>query len=325
MALSEKKMPNSKKIYLAPLQSFTNVDYRNLFEKYFDSVDKYYSPYLRFEPRKKIKESILKDILPENNEKINLVPQLLGTDVDLFIDWINRMEDWGYKEVNWNLGCPFPMVTGRGFGAALIREPEKVKAILDVVFEKINISLSIKCRLGFKAPEEIHSLLEILNLYPIKELTIHARTAKQMYKGKANPQALSSIISESKLPLVYNGDIQKTTDIEQLSVMFDDKIDAFMIGRALLKNPFLASEIKGKFLTKKEKRSVLESFHSEFLQINKQKLEPSHLLGRMQMHWEYLSFVFENQHKIYKSIKKTKRIDKYEILIDKIMQEENIL
>lgn len=313
-----------QEIYLAPLQGYTNADYRNLHHKYFGGIDKCFSPYLRFEPHKALKKSVLKDIQPENNEGLNFVPQILGTDIQMFIDLAKQMEDWGYKEMNWNLGCPYPMVTKRGFGSALVQQPEQVREILDSVLSKINIPLSIKCRLGFENDDEIFALIDVLNQYPISELTVHTRTAKQMYKGKANPKAFVPILQKSKHPLVYNGDINTINDIQNLNTLFENKVDSFMLGRGVLMNPFLPSELKGQEYPKDEKRIILRDFHSELFEQNRQKLEPSHLLGRMITHWEYLSFIFENQHKIYKAIKKTKRIDKYSSLIDKIFVESSI-
>jgi len=105
-------------IYLAPLQGYTNYDYRNLHHKYFGGVDKYFSPYLRLELGKELKKSVLRDLQPENNEGLNFVPQILGTDISLFIQLAQQFKVWGYSEMNWNLGCPYPMVTNRGFGAA---------------------------------------------------------------------------------------------------------------------------------------------------------------------------------------------------------------
>lgn len=310
----------NRKIYLAPLQGYTNADYRALHQKYFGAVDKYYSPYLRFEPNKAFKKSAYKDILPENNKDINFVPQVLGTDVPMFIDLAKQFADWGYKEMNWNLGCPFPMVTKRGFGSALVQKPEKVKEILEAVFEQINIPLSIKCRLGFEDAEEINALLEVLNQFPLLELTIHTRTAKQMYKGKAKPEAFAPLISKTKHPLVYNGDINSIQDVDHCNTIADNRIEAFMLGRGLLMNPFLAAEIKGKQYSQEEKRATLKDFHTELFELNKQKLEPSHLLGRMTAHWEYLSFMFPNQHKVFKAIKKSKRIDKYELAVEQIFR-----
>ena len=306
------------KIHLAPLQGYTNADYRKLHAKYFGGINKYYSPYLRFEPSKELKKSVLKDILPENNEGINLVPQVLGTDTNLFIELAKQFKSYGYKEINWNLGCPYPMVTKRGFGSALIQTPEKVKQVLETVLSKINIQLSIKCRLGFENNNEINSLVEILNNFPIKELTVHTRTAKQMYKGEANPNAFVPIINSSKHKLIYNGDIKTTNDIVELNKLFDNKTDSFMIGRGLLMNPFLAQEIKGVIFDKSEKIKIIREFINELFEIHAENLQPSHLVQRMTTHWEHLSFMFENQHKTFKKIKKAKSISKYNIAVNEI-------
>ena len=242
------------KIYLAPLQGYTISDYRNLHHQYFGGVDKYFSPYLRFEPNKELRKSVLRDLVPENNEEINFVPQVLGKDIPMFIDLAKQMESWGYQEMNWNLGCPYPMVTNRGFGSALLQTPDKIKEILDSVFSQITIPLSIKCRLGFDNFEDIHGLIELFNQYPIKELTIHTRNAKQMYKGKANPDAFVPLIQQSKNSLVYNGDINNKADVLNHDNLFDGRVNAYMIGRGLLLNPFLASGIKGGVYTDERKR-----------------------------------------------------------------------
>lgn len=306
------------KIHLAPLQGYTNADYRKLHNKYFGGVDKYYSPYLRFEPNKELKNSVLKDILPENNEGINFVPQVLGTDTSQFIEHAKQFKNYGYNELNWNLGCPYPMVTKRGLGSALLQTPEKVDHILESVLAKIDIKLSVKCRLGFENDDEIYALINIFNKYPIQELTVHTRTAKQMYKGEANPKAFVPLIKQANTKLIYNGDIKTITDIKNLSKLFDNKIDDFMIGRGLLMNPFLASEIKGTVLNKTEKLEIIREFINELLEIYSLKLQPSHLVQRITTHWEYLSFMFENQHKVYKNFKKAKNINKYNIAINKI-------
>jgi tRNA-dihydrouridine synthase len=216
------------------------------------------------------------------------------------------------------------MVTKRGFGSALVQKPDKVTDILENVIPKIDIPLSIKCRLGFENANEIYALIEVLNQFPIKELTVHTRTAKQMYKGKTNPEAFNDIRTLCQHKLVYNGDINSLSDLEQHYNLFEQNIDRFMLGRGLLMNPFLASEIKGKQYKEDDKREILKQFHNELFEISKEKLEPSHLLSRMISHWEYLSFIFEDQRKVFKAIKKIKRIDKYEILIDQLMLKQKL-
>ena len=299
------------KIHFGPLQGFTNHTYRKLHKKYFGGVDKYYSPYLRFEKGKDFKKSAFRDLLPENNENIEFVPQVLGNDVNLFIDVLKQIEDWGYKEVNWNLGCPYPMVTKRGFGSALVSKPQEVKMILEEVLPKTNLKFSVKCRLGFVDENEIYELIDVLNQFEIEELTVHTRIAKQLYKGKANPEKFIPLIDESKHRLIYNGDITKVSDISKLDNIFDNKQDDYMIGRGLLMNPFLASEIKGVIVETSEKKKILKKFHSELFQSYEENLQSSHLLNTMKSQWEYLSFMFDNQHKSYKRIKKSKSVDHY--------------
>ena len=299
------------KIHFGPLQGFTNHVYRKLHQKYFGGVDKYYSPYLRFEKGKDFKKSAFRDLLPENNQGINFVPQVLGNDVSLFADVLRQIEDWGYKEVNWNLGCPYPMVTKRGFGSCLVSKPEDVQVILEEVLPKTNLKLSVKCRLGLVDENEIYELINILNQFEIEELTVHTRIAKQLYKGKANPELFIPLIEKSNHKLIYNGDIIKTSDIEVLDAKFENKQEEYMIGRGLLMNPFLASEIKGNITSIDEKKSTLKMFHSELYQSYEENLQSSHLLNTMRSQWEYLSFMFEDQHKTYKKIKKAKSIKRY--------------
>ena len=299
------------KIHFGPLQGFTNHTYRKLHKKYFGGVDKYYSPYLRFEKGKDFKKSAFRDLLPENNENIEFVPQVLGNDVNPFIDVLKQIEDWGYKEVNWNLGCPYPMVTKRGFGSALVSKPQEVKMILEEVLPKTNLKFSVKCRLGFVDENEIYELIDVLNQFEIEELTVHTRIAKQLYKGKANPEKFIPLIDESKHRLIYNGDITKVSDISSLDNIFDNKQDDYMIGRGLLMNPFLASEIKGIIIDDSEKKKILKNFHSELFKSYEENLQSSHLLNTMKSQWEYLSFMFENQHKSFKKIKKSKSVDHY--------------
>ena len=307
------------KIYFAPLQGYTDAPYRNLHNKYFGGIDKYFTPYLRFEPNKEPKKSVIKDLLPENNEGINIVPQLLGKDINLFTEHCKNIEQQGYKEINWNLACPFPMVYKRGFGSGLLQKPKEIGEILEKVLPKVNLPLSIKCRLGFEDKNDIFEIIEILNNFALDEIIIHARTAKQMYKGEANFNIFKEVLPNSKNKLIYNGDIKSQDDLINLEI----NTDRIMIGRGLLENPFLAKEINEELI--ENKIQTIEDFHSELYSVYEERLEKSHLLTRMQKHWEYLSHSFVNQHKVHKLIKKASSIKKYDERISEIFLHEEIL
>ena len=306
------------KILYAPLQGFTDATYRVLHNKYFGGIDEYYAPYLRFETTKDPKKAVLKDMLPENNKGINLIPQLLGNDPSLFIEHTKRLQDDGYKTINWNLACPYPMVHKRGFGSGLLKTPELLHELLSEIIPKIELPLSLKCRLGFESKNEIHTLINTFNDFDLKEIIIHARTAKQLYKGRASMEYFNKALLESKNSLIYNGDIKSVTDFEKLNTIIDTKPRKLMIGRGLLENPFLANEINNITIEKEEKTNTLREFHDEIFENYNSKLEKSHILKKMQTFWEYFSYTFEEQHKVNKKIKKTSNIHKYHEMVDEV-------
>ena len=313
------------KIYFAPLQGNTDYIYRNLHHKYFGGLTKYFTPFLKFEAKKSYKNSSFNDLHPVKSQISNVVPQVLGSDINTFIDTIKIIEDWGYTEVNWNLGCPFPMIVKRGYGSGILNNPDLVDKILNKVLAKTNIQLSIKARLGIENENEIFNQIEVFNKYPLKEIIIHTRTAKQMYKGVANTDIFEKIIESTHHKLIYNGDILSVEDLLVLDKKYKTKINTWMIGRGLLKNPFLAQEINGEFISPEKKMLIIEEFHSELFDAYNSKLQSSHILAKMQVQWEYLSYVFVNQHKVFKSIKKSNNVKKYQEKVNAILSTEKLV
>jgi tRNA-dihydrouridine synthase len=92
------------------------------------------------------------------------------------------VQELGYKELNWNLGCPYPMVTKCGMGSGLISNTEKINTILEKVHAESDIIVSMKMRLGYDTTEEILDVFSFRKI-PLKNVAIHARIGKQLYKG----------------------------------------------------------------------------------------------------------------------------------------------
>mgnify|MGYP002238303325 FL=1 len=111
--------------------------------------------------------------MPEHNQGMYAVPQILTNNVEDFLCTAKKIGDYGYKEVNLNLGCPSRTVVTKGRGAGFLDEPQKLDRFLDAVFEKCNLEISIKTRIGMEDPEEFETILPIYNKYPLKELIIH--------------------------------------------------------------------------------------------------------------------------------------------------------
>jgi tRNA-dihydrouridine synthase len=167
----------------SPLQGFTDFRFRNAFHKHFGGIDTFYSPYIRLNGKLEIKASYERDILPENNTTLEVIPQIITNDADEFLFVAKYVQSLGYKELNWNLGCPYPMVAKCGMGSGLISNTEKINNILDRAHSETDIIVSMKMRMGYENASEILDVFPILEKYPIKNIAIHARIGKQLYKG----------------------------------------------------------------------------------------------------------------------------------------------
>ena len=307
-----------------PLQGFTDDIFRNTHHQLWGGIDTYYGPYIRLENHKPPKKSQLNDSLSELNKSINFVPQILSNNPELIIEQAHFLSRFGYQHLNWNLGCPYPMVTKRNMGAGLLPQPKKVDEILKSIIPDIPMSLSIKCRLGLQKDEEIIALIEVFNKYPLQEIIIHARTGNQMYKGFAQAEKIIPLLKQSNHKIAYNGDLNSVKKYHKLNELFSDQIQHFMIGRALLMKPHLASQIKGTRYDENELREKLFLFHQLLFEKYEAKLHHSHLLMKMRSFWEYFSYSFEQQHKTFKAIKKSKTIKKYRIAVEHIFSENKI-
>nr|MBP6424453.1 tRNA-dihydrouridine synthase family protein [Flavobacterium sp.] len=147
----------------SPLQGFTDFRFRNAINTYFGGIDTYYSPYIRLNGKMIIKSSYERDLLPENNLGLEVIPQVITNDADEFIFVAKYVQELGYKELNWNLGCPYPMVTKSGMGSGLIGNTERINSILERAHAETDIIVSMKMRLGYETTQEILDVFPILD------------------------------------------------------------------------------------------------------------------------------------------------------------------
>jgi len=303
-------------IYFAPLQESTDFVYRRAHATHFGGIDKYFSPYLQVQNDGGIKKSHLRDSAPENCKGYRLVPQIMAGNTRDFLFLAKHLSELGYEEINWNLGCPYPMVTRKGMGSGLLPHPEKIREILDHSLPQLNCRISVKMRAGLVSSEEIFQVLPVLNDFPLSEVIFHPRIAKQLYTDTPDWELFEQVSGLISHPLVYNGDLSTPDDFNNAQDKFES-VTTWMIGRGLLKNPFLASEIKGILLPgRNEKIAVLEQFHNEILSSYASLLSgPSHLITRMTKFWEFFCFLFPNPHKAFKRVKKAVNVSKYEIAV----------
>lgn len=305
----------------SPLQGFTDFRFRNAFHKYFGGIDTFYSPYIRLNGTFAIKPAYDRDLLIKNNNTLEVIPQIMTNDADEFLFVAKYVQELGYKELNWNLGCPYPMVINRGMGSGLICEPQKIKSILDRVHSESDIIVSMKMRMGYENSEEILDVLPILDTFPIKNIAIHARIGKQLYKGGVDLDAFQRCLDQTKQKVYYNGDITSVTKYREMVDRFPS-IDHWMIGRGLIADPFLPSMIKANTTEYPEDRvEIFSKFHDTLFHEFETALSgQKHIALKMLSYWEYFSSTFENPHKVLKKIKKSKTTDAYYDAVKEILE-----
>ena len=307
------------KIYLAPLQGFTDWIFRESYSQHIGLFDKTFTPFIRMQGNEFYRPSQCNDLLPEHNQFQKPVPQFLGNDVASFARFEELCLEHDYTEVNINMGCPFPMVTGKRLGAGLLAYPAEIEQLLKGIFANTKLKLSIKCRLGLENATEFEKLIPIFNNYPLEEIIIHPRVGKQQYKGEVNLEAFAIYAKQLIHHVCYNGDITNVADMERIQALAP-QVDRIMIGRGVLQHPFLLAKIRGQEMTQKEKVNKLRNFHLSLIELCKQKYSGDmHLMNRVEELWNYHALGFENGHKIYKLIKKCKSLAQYEALVLRII------
>lgn len=313
------------RLHASPLQGFTDFRFRNAFQRFFGGIDQYIAPYIRVSGKMEIKAANEGDILPANNLSLDLIPQIITKDAHEFLFVAKYVQEFGYNELNWNLGCPYPMVAKRGMGSGLLSKPEKIDEILERVSAETDIRLSVKMRLGYESPQEIFRVLPVLEKYPLVNITIHPRTGKQLYKGEVDLKAFEECIGQSSHTIFYNGDITSVQSFRDMKDRFPT-IDHWMIGRGLIADPFLPAMIKSDSPVYPENRyEVFSSFHDTLFDSYEEALSgPKHILMKMYSFWEYFIQSFPNSPKSLKKIKKAQSLSVYREVVKQIVHEEAV-
>ena len=331
------------KILFAPLQGYTTGIYRKAHAEIFGGVDAYYAPFLRIEngkPREKdlrdleianadcanvkcagIAEGIARDgnARKENCAGYKVVPQIIANSVDEFKILANALIAKGYSEIDFNMGCPFPMQVNRHRGAGLLSDIQAIQEIMDEIRKLSSVTngtapikFSVKMRLGQDSPNEAFALLPILNEAPLSQITLHPRLGKQQYKGAIDFKSFEKFYEENRHPLVYNGDITSVSQICEMERRYP-KLAGVMIGRGMLTRPSLAAEYKG--LRDINCAATAQDFLSKLFQIIfdyacKTYQGDSQILSHVQSFWEYLEPSIPK--KIFKKIKKAGKLSEYQ-------------
>lgn len=266
------------KLYAAPLQGFTEAPWRNLHQEVFGGIDAYYTPFVRME-KGEFRNKDVREIASENNTVSRLIPQLIASTPAELERLAGLFIEKGYKEADINMGCPFPLMTGKHKGSGILPYPAEVEALLKELVHYPELGFSVKMRLGWECADEWRPLLPLLNAAPLRRIVLHPRIGKQQYKGEV----------DEEFP----------------------RLEGVMLGRGLLANPALAWEYaNGTVFSPDELYEKVKALHARLLQYYEAHLQgEAQLLSKMKPYWEYL--LPDADRKIKKAIKKATTMDKY--------------
>lgn len=319
------------KYYLAPMEGLTTYTFRMAYHKHYKDFDTYFTPFLA---NKNLNSRELNEILPEHNDGMHLIPQILTNRSDEFLSITKRIAEYGYDTVNLNLGCPSGTVVAKKRGSGFLGEPYELDRFLDEIFEKCPLRISVKTRIGIDCTEEWEDILKIYRKYPLSELIVHPRLQKEFYKGTPHREAYALAREMLDCPLCYNGDIVSSDTLQGLMNDFPD-LNTVMIGRGLLQRPWLldiltpvSTSVSASGLSvDATKKSTQAPLSSETLQ-NLQEFHNSLLEGyvkimsgdqptlfKMKDFWTFLMQSFPGYEKHLKKIRKANRISEYKIAV----------
>lgn len=312
------------RIDFAPLEGITTYTYRKLHHKYYGGIDRYFAPFISPGPGQGLSVKEVRDILPENNGGLHVVPQLLANHAPTFLAAVKVLAAYGYREINLNLGCPSGTVAAKKKGAGFLAYPEELEAFLEEIFADHEVAagqirISIKTRIGKNSAEEWPELMRIYNRFPLEELIIHPRVQKDFYKNTPRREVYADACRESRNRLVYNGDIFTGEDYIHFCGRFPDE-EAVMLGRGLVRNPEFAEQIrriqKGEDAGEQD-WDRLRAFHDELLEAYCVLMSGErNVLFKMKELWCYMAAMFPDSRKAEKRLKKAVHLREYREAVD---------
>ena len=237
------------KLWLAPLRGVTIRAFRETFAEAIREAGFVgaFAPFIPANPGIRVGDRLLDDLRPfpcgrlagtlalpsrlAGTLALPLVPQVITKHPDAMRTLLRAFRERGFDRADLNAGCPFPMIVRRGRGSGLLRTPDVLEALLAAGCEEMGPGkFSLKVRLGVESPDDLRALLPRINRYPLAALTVHARTAKQMYAGEVDRVRFEEILAASANPVIYNGD----ASVERLDEV-PEGVAGVMVGRSFVR------------------------------------------------------------------------------------------
>jgi tRNA-dihydrouridine synthase B len=224
-------------VILAPMEDVTDSAFRQLCKRH--GADIVYTEFISAEALRRGAEKSMRKLCIADHERPVAI-QIFGSSAESMVEAAVIAESHAPDYLDINFGCPVKKVAGRGAGAALLREPDKLSAIASAVVRAVGLPVTAKTRTGWDHDSiNIVEVVRRLEDAGIRAVAVHGRTRSDMYKGKADWSRIAEAKSHCTIPLIANGDIWTAEDA--LAMFRQTGADGVMIGRGAIGNPFIFS------------------------------------------------------------------------------------
>ena len=227
-------------LILSPMDGFSDLPFRSICREFGSAMS-----YTEFTAC----EAIMRDV-PQALHQLSYLPheqpqlsfQIFDNSEDRIVETAVKIQDLGLRQgggmVDLNMGCSVSGVSGRGAGAGLLREPDKIGRIFNRMSQAVTVPVTGKIRLGWDKQSLNHvTVAKILEDNGASLVAVHGRTREQAYKGEANWDAIAEVKRAVKIPVIANGDVKTVADIARIKNITG--CDGVMIGRAAIGNPWI--------------------------------------------------------------------------------------
>jgi tRNA-dihydrouridine synthase B len=234
------------------MQDVTTLEFMRVVGRY-GGPDVYWTEYFRVHAVSHLEKWIL-DSITQNPTGRPVIAQMIGNDIPSLVRTAKELQNYPVAAIDLNLGCPAPIVYRKCAGGGLLREPQRIDAILGALREAVTIPFTVKTRIGFNSPAEFDTLLPIFDKHPIDLLTVHARTVVQMYRPGVRYDLIAQAARSLRCPVLANGNVYSAAQAQQL--LTETGVRGLMIGRGAIRNPWLFDQIRAQLRGEKVKLSL---------------------------------------------------------------------
>ena len=231
---------DSPVLALAPMQDVTTLEFMRVIARY-GGPDVYWTEYFRVHGDSRPEKDILRSITGNSTGR-PIVAQMIGNDIPALVRTARLLQELPVAAIDLNLGCPAPIVYRKCAGGGLLRDPQRIDAILGALREAVTIPFTVKTRVGFDSPAEFDTLLPVYAKHAIDLLTVHGRTVVQMYRPGVHYDLIAAAARALRCPVFANGNVHSAE--QALALVAETGVRGLMIGRGAIRNPWLFDQIR---------------------------------------------------------------------------------